>query len=78
MNRFSARATCSPVNSANRSLDLRGKRKSLGLTLERTAVAAGISVAWLRLVERDPTLLSDRIAEKLLPVLGLSVAELRP
>lgn len=58
--------------TTNRSLDLRGARKRRGLTLERTAVAAGISVAWLRLVERDPTLLSRRVAEKLRPVLGLS------
>jgi len=56
---------------------LRTARERLGLSLERAAVTAGISVAWLRQLERDPTLLSPRIAERLLPVLGLS-AEVRP
>jgi transcriptional regulator with XRE-family HTH domain len=66
------------MQRANRPLDLRGARKGLRLTLERTAVAAGISVAWLRQLERDPTLLSDRIADKLLPVLGFAAEERRP
>ncbi len=52
--------------------NLRAARKRRGLTQEQTAVAARISLAWLRLVERDPTLLSPRIAEKLFPVLGLA------
>lgn len=64
------------MQTDERTLDLRGARKALGLTLERAAVTAGISVAWLRQLERDPTLLSTRIAERLLPVLGLS--ERRP
>ncbi len=52
---------------------LRAARHARGLTLERCAVQAGISVAWLRLLERDPTLLSPAVAAKLLPVLGLTV-----
>lgn len=59
------------MTNSERSPDLRAARKARGLTLERTAVTAGISVAWLRQLERDPTLLSTRIAERLLPVLGL-------
>jgi transcriptional regulator with XRE-family HTH domain len=50
---------------------LRRRREELKQSLERTAVAAGISVAWLRQLERDPTLLSARVAERLLPVLNL-------
>lgn len=65
------------MTRVQRRLDLRGARKARELTLERTAVAAGISVAWLRQLERDPSLLSARIAEKLLPVLGLQ-PEARP
>jgi transcriptional regulator with XRE-family HTH domain len=65
------------MTSAPRRFDLRAARKARELTLERTAVAAGISVAWLRQLERDPSLLSARVAEKLLPVLGLR-PEARP
>jgi transcriptional regulator with XRE-family HTH domain len=57
---------------------LRRRREELGQSLERTAVAAGISVAWLRQLERDPSLLSPRIAERLLPVLHLQLDEVRP
>ncbi len=57
---------------------LRTAREALGLSQERTAVAAGISVAWLRHVERDPDLLTQRVAERLLRVLRLSPQELRP
>jgi DNA-binding XRE family transcriptional regulator len=51
---------------------LRVARETLGLTQEKAAVAAGISLAWLRAVERHPDLLSERVAAKLLPILGLS------
>lgn len=57
---------------------LRARREELGQSLERTAVAAGISVAWLRQLERDPSLLSPRVAERLLPVLKLQADEVRP
>ena len=55
---------------------LRMAREARGLTQEQAAVAAKISLAWWRLVERDPTLLTPRIAERLLPVLGLDAKEL--
>lgn len=54
-----------------KSSTLRIARETKGLSQERAAVAAGISVAWLRQVERDPTLLSAEVAARLLPVLGL-------
>lgn len=54
---------------------LRRAREAKGLTQERAAVQAGMSVAWLRQVERDPTLLTPAMAAKLLPVLGLDRAE---
>jgi transcriptional regulator with XRE-family HTH domain len=50
---------------------LRRARESRGLSLEKAAVAAGISSGWLRQLERDPTLLSATIAARLLPVLGI-------
>ncbi len=50
---------------------LRLARWRRDLSIEKTAVLAGISVAWLRQVERDPDLLTPRIAQRLLPVLGL-------
>ncbi len=55
---------------------LRLARQRLGFTLEQAAVAARISSGWLRLVERDPTLLSKRVAERLLPVLRLRPEDL--
>ena len=57
---------------------LRHARELRGLSQEKTAVAAGISVAWLRQVERDPTLLSPEVAARLLPVLGLAPDAGRP
>lgn len=57
---------------------LRRARLGLGLSMERTAVAAEISVAWLRQLERDPTLLTERVAARLLPILGLRPDEVRP
>jgi transcriptional regulator with XRE-family HTH domain len=60
---------------------LRAAREARGLSQEQAAVAAKISVAWLRQVERDPSLLSPAIAARLLPILGLPPddgPELRP
>jgi transcriptional regulator with XRE-family HTH domain len=57
---------------------LRTARERLGLSMEKTAVQAGISVAWLRQVERDPDLLTPRVAQRLLPVLGLAFPEAQP
>jgi transcriptional regulator with XRE-family HTH domain len=57
--------------SKRKPTKLKIARQRLGLSLEKAAVQAGISVAWLRQVERDPDLLSPRVAERLLPVLGL-------
>jgi len=57
---------------------LRAAREALGLSQERAAVAAGISVGWLLHAERDRTILSPAIAAKLLPVLGLASEELQP
>jgi transcriptional regulator with XRE-family HTH domain len=57
---------------------LRAARERLGLSQERVAVTAGISVAWLRQVEREPGRLTPAVAAKLLPVLGLSADEVRP
>jgi transcriptional regulator with XRE-family HTH domain len=54
---------------------LRSARQRRSLSLERAAVAAGISVAWLRQLERDPRLLTPRVAERLLPVIGLSLKD---
>jgi transcriptional regulator with XRE-family HTH domain len=65
------------MNSKQKTSTLRRAREARGLSQERTAVAAGISVAWLRQLERDPTLLSARIADRLLPVLGISDVEVR-
>jgi transcriptional regulator with XRE-family HTH domain len=57
---------------------LRAAREAIGWSQERTAVTAGISVAWLRQLERDPSLLTDVVAAKLLPVLHLDASEVRP
>jgi transcriptional regulator with XRE-family HTH domain len=57
--------------------NLRRARQARGLSQERAAVAAGISVAWLRQVERHPDLLSTRVAGRLLPILGLTEQEAR-
>lgn len=53
---------------------LRAARERAGLSLEKTAVTAGISVCWLRQLERDPAILTTRVAALLLPVLGLPAA----
>lgn len=63
------------MNSNRRTSPLRRAREARGLSQERAAVAAGISVAWLRQLERDPDLLTPRIAQRLLPVLGISDPE---
>jgi transcriptional regulator with XRE-family HTH domain len=54
---------------------LRAARQQRGLSLERAAVSAGISSAWLRQIERDPSRMSAKVAAKLLPVLGLQDVE---
>ncbi|MFT3915351.1 MAG: helix-turn-helix transcriptional regulator [Anaeromyxobacteraceae bacterium] len=60
------------MNRLTRRSKLRDARLAQGLSLERAAVAAGISVCWLRQLERDPSLLSVRVASRLLPVLGIA------
>lgn len=55
---------------------IRRARLARGLSIERTAVAAGISGGWLRWLERDQTLLTRRVAERLAPVLGVEVGEI--
>lgn len=52
--------------------DIRAARAAKGLSQEQVAVAAGISVAWFRQLERDPVRVSARVAERLYPVLGLN------
>jgi transcriptional regulator with XRE-family HTH domain len=54
---------------------LKKARLRLGLSLERVAVGARISSAWLRQLERDPSLLSAEVAGRLLPVLGITSEE---
>jgi transcriptional regulator with XRE-family HTH domain len=54
---------------------LRVAREARGFSQEKAAVLAGISVCWLRQLERDPSLLTPRIRSKLLPVLGMSDSE---
>jgi transcriptional regulator with XRE-family HTH domain len=60
------------MNTNRNRTKLRRAREARGLSQERAAVAAGISVAWLRQLERDPNLLSPRMAAKLLPILGFT------
>ena len=72
-----ATVTGTMIGKRRKPSRLRAQREKLGKTLEHTAVAAGISVAWLRQLERDPTLLTPRIAERLLPVLRLTADEVR-
>jgi transcriptional regulator with XRE-family HTH domain len=63
---------------AHRKSRLRLARETRGLSQERAAVAAGISVSWLRQVERDPALLTPVVASRLLPILGLAAEGVRP
>ncbi len=72
------RASSTGMTSKRKPTRLRTAREERGLSQERAAVAAGISVAWLRHVERDPSLLTPQIAKRLLPVLGLSAEEAQP
>ena len=63
------------MNNTTCKTKLRAAREVRGLSQERAAVFAGISVCWIRQLEREPSLLSPRVAAKLLPVLGLSEQE---
>lgn len=53
-------------------------RRARGLSLDETAVRAGISRATLYYAERAPQLMSERTAAALARVLDVPVEELRP
>jgi transcriptional regulator with XRE-family HTH domain len=57
---------------------LRAVRRQRGLTVEKLAVAAGVSSATVYLSERAPNLLSKRTAAACAAVLGVPVEELLP
>lgn len=57
---------------------LRAARQRAGLSMERLAVASGISRATLYWAEKAPHLMSDRTASAVAKVLGVKPAELRP
>lgn len=56
---------------------LRAARQRAGLSMERLAVAAGISRATLYWAEKAPLRMSERTAEAVAAVLGVPVESLR-
>jgi hypothetical protein len=57
---------------------LRAARLAKGLSQAELAAAAGLSPGWISLLERTPSFLTERTAQRLAEVLGVSGEELRP
>ncbi|WP_041450543.1 helix-turn-helix domain-containing protein [Anaeromyxobacter dehalogenans] len=57
---------------------LRAARQRARLSMEQLAVSAGISRATLYWAEKAPQLMSDRTAQAVARVLGISAEDLRP
>ncbi len=59
------------MTSRNETTALREARKRAGLTAEALATRAGISLGWIRVVERAPGLMSRDLAARLAAALGV-------
>jgi transcriptional regulator with XRE-family HTH domain len=68
---MNANATSEPISP------LRAARQRAGLSMERLAVAAGISRATLYWAEKAPQRMSDRTARAVAGVLGIAPEALR-
>lgn len=61
---------------ANEMTTLREARRRAGLTAEVLATRAGVSLGWIRVVERAPQLMSQELAGRLAAALGVNVSTL--
>jgi transcriptional regulator with XRE-family HTH domain len=57
---------------------LRAARLARGLSQAELAARAGLSPGWISLLERTPSFITDRTAQRLSEVLGVPEQELKP